>query len=153
MWICPSSGGKRKPAAGFTRGNKKKGAKRRNTGPHLNSKHKRELGINDDMNPQSSDSDSDGAKNFYDYEYKGSVAEEDMAKNRRYDPVDNLEYELPEDFEVLFIRMLLHFFRVWLTDLLFGRMKICRRMTMIMMILTMKTRKVTGGATQGCSKP
>ncbi|KAK9945694.1 hypothetical protein M0R45_011193 [Rubus argutus] len=33
------------------------------------------------------------------YEYEEGVPEEESKKNRRFDPVDNLDYELPEDFE------------------------------------------------------
>lgn len=36
------------------------------------------------------------------YEYDESVAEEESKKNRRFDSVENLEYELPDDFEVCF---------------------------------------------------
>lgn len=34
------------------------------------------------------------------YEYEEGVPEEESGKNRRFDDVDRLEYELPSDFEV-----------------------------------------------------
>lgn len=34
------------------------------------------------------------------YEYEEEVAQEESGKNRRFDPVENLDYELPDDFEV-----------------------------------------------------
>lgn len=36
------------------------------------------------------------------YEYEEGVPEEERGKNRRFDDVDRLEYELPSDFEVTF---------------------------------------------------
>lgn len=50
-------------------------------------------------------SDGDEDINFDDtvgndvYEYEEGVPEEESKKNKRFDPVDNYEYELPEDFE------------------------------------------------------
>lgn len=34
------------------------------------------------------------------YEYEERVAEEETGKNRRYDAAENVDYELPSDFEV-----------------------------------------------------
>ena len=34
------------------------------------------------------------------YEYEEGVADEEAGKNRRYDDVEHVEYELPSDFEV-----------------------------------------------------
>ncbi|KAE8657654.1 ABC transporter B family member 5 [Hibiscus syriacus] len=41
--------------------------------------------------------DSDFANDVY--EYEDEVPQEESRKNRRFDPVDNYEYEIPEDFE------------------------------------------------------
>lgn len=52
-------------------------------------------------NPSTSDDeeiDSDDANDVY--EYEEAVPEEESSKNRRYDPVENFEYELPQQFEV-----------------------------------------------------
>lgn len=34
------------------------------------------------------------------YEYEEGVPEEESQKNRRFDRVENLEYEMPDEFEV-----------------------------------------------------
>lgn len=36
------------------------------------------------------------------YEYEEGVPEEESKKNRRYDPVENYQYELPRQFKVSF---------------------------------------------------
>lgn len=35
------------------------------------------------------------------YEYEEEAPQEESGRNRRFDPVDNLEYELPDEFEVI----------------------------------------------------
>lgn len=39
------------------------------------------------------------------YEYEEELPEEESKKNRRYDPVENLEYQMPEEFEVCYCRI------------------------------------------------
>lgn len=49
------------------------------------------------MNGSDEDIDSDEARDFY--EYEEPLPQEESRKNRRFDPVENYEYELPEKFE------------------------------------------------------
>ncbi|PRQ26398.1 putative small-subunit processome, Utp14 protein [Rosa chinensis] len=70
-------------------------------GPRLPNALRKEL---DRLNPRTADSDeeigSDEEALGQDlYEYEEGLPEEESKKNRRFDPVDNLDYELPEDFE------------------------------------------------------
>ncbi|XP_043709609.1 uncharacterized protein C57A7.06 [Telopea speciosissima] len=62
------------------------------TGPRLPSALKRELDNDEEV-------DSDGIVDNDVYEYEERKPEEESKKNRRFDPVDNLEYELPDEFE------------------------------------------------------
>ncbi|XP_004290799.1 PREDICTED: uncharacterized protein C57A7.06 [Fragaria vesca subsp. vesca] len=86
------------------RTNKKgKGAadKAERKGPRLPNALRKEL---ERLNPRTADSDeevpSDEEALAQDlYEYEEGRPEEESKKNRRFDPVDNLDYELPEDFE------------------------------------------------------
>lgn len=56
--------------------------------------------------------DSDDANDVY--EYEEAIPEEESGKNRRYDPVENFEYELPEQFQVRLPRLIWNFFEfVW----------------------------------------
>lgn len=71
-------------------------------GPRLPSALRKEL---DRLNPVpagSGDEVGDVSARGDVYEYDEAVAEEESKKNRRFDSVDNLEYELPDDFEVGF---------------------------------------------------
>lgn len=81
-----------------TRMNEPKGK----TGPRLPSLLRKEVeSLN--ANPDFSDDEevsSDGVKEVY--EYEEGVPEEESKRNRRFDPVENYEYELPEEFEVAF---------------------------------------------------
>ncbi|OMO81947.1 Small-subunit processome, Utp14 [Corchorus olitorius] len=73
--------------------------KKKNMGPRLPTALRTEL---DRLNPRrSSDSDDDIDSDVANdvYEYEEEVPQEESQKNRRFDPVDNYEYELPEDFE------------------------------------------------------
>ncbi|GAB2278133.1 hypothetical protein Dimus_012830 [Dionaea muscipula] len=86
--------------------NKRKGDKtKKRTGPRLPTALRRQLD-----NAESGRSDFHSDEEFVDfdggwegrgevYEYEEGVAEEESKKNRRFDPVENYEYELPEDFE------------------------------------------------------
>lgn len=86
---------------------KGKGGKRRDDdrrkrsvgGPRLPNVLRKELGM---MDPKSdSGSDSEGEDDVRDlYEVEEELAEEESGKNRRFDEVDNYDYELPEDFKV-----------------------------------------------------
>lgn len=85
-------------------------------GPRLPSKFRKEL---DRLNPSGaggspsgSDAeeriDSDEGEVYVGndvYEYEEGVTEEESKKNRRFDQVENLEYEMPEDFEVCSFRL------------------------------------------------
>lgn len=82
----------------------KKQKKQRRPGPRLPSSLRQEI---DYLNPKpgGSDSESNGEGNEDAtvagdvYEYEEEIAQEDTKKNRRFDPVDNFEYELPDDFK------------------------------------------------------
>ncbi|KAJ4968744.1 hypothetical protein NE237_015445 [Protea cynaroides] len=69
-------------------------AGRRKTGPRLPSALKHELDSRN-SNQRTSDEEVDNDV----YEYEESMPEEESKKNRRFDPVDKLEYELPDEFE------------------------------------------------------
>lgn len=91
-----SSNGKKKE--------EKSNEKRRRQGPHLPNALKKELELrNPTVDGEDSDGDesidSDGAIGNDFYEYEEGVAEEESMKNKRYDPVEKYEYELPEDFK------------------------------------------------------
>ncbi|XP_057808764.1 uncharacterized protein LOC131023240 [Salvia miltiorrhiza] len=78
--------------------------KKRRSGPRLPNALKKELErLNPTLSGEASDGDeeidSDGAAGNDVYENEEGVAEEESSRNRRYDPVENYEFELPEDFE------------------------------------------------------
>ncbi|XP_058202992.1 uncharacterized protein C57A7.06 [Rhododendron vialii] len=83
--------------------NKKKegGERRKRTGPHLPNSLRKEIELMNQAKPRNSDDeeeiDSDDANDVY--EYEEAIPEEESGKNRRYDPVENFEYELPEQFK------------------------------------------------------
>lgn len=75
--------------------------KRRGGGPRIPNVLRKELGILDPKRNSDSDSDSDGGEDVRDvYELEEEVAQEESGRNRRFDEVENYEYELPEDFKV-----------------------------------------------------
>lgn len=84
---------------------KKDDSKRKKSGPRLPSQLQKEI---DFLNPNPTNTedatDSDDSErviernNLY-YEYEEPIPQEESKKNRRFDPVDNLEYELPDHFE------------------------------------------------------
>ncbi|XP_042518607.1 uncharacterized protein C57A7.06 [Macadamia integrifolia] len=75
----------------------KKKDERKKTGPRLPSALKRELDV---LNPNPRNSDEEIDSDVGDvYEYEERMPEEESKKNRRFDTVDNLEYELPDEFE------------------------------------------------------
>lgn len=73
--------------------------KRQGGGPRLTNVLRKELGMLEDKS--SSDSGTEGEEGVRDlYELDEEVAQEELGKNRRFDEVENYEYELPEDFKV-----------------------------------------------------
>lgn len=96
---------KRKSSDHGKKGKKKFGGKgiakangKQRTGPHLPNAMRKELDL---INPKNSDSDEEINSDIGGdvYEYEEELAEEESKKNRRFDPVDNYEYELPEKFK------------------------------------------------------
>lgn len=89
------------------RKNSKPKTLKKRTGPRLPSKLRKELDL---VNPNplkaggdeeiNSDEGELLANNLY--EYEEAAPEEESKKNRRFDSVENFEYELPEDFKVSF---------------------------------------------------
>ncbi|CAL5437272.1 unnamed protein product [Camellia sinensis] len=79
----------------------KYGERRKRIGPRLPNALRKEVEHMNPRKPLNSDDDeeidSDDANDVYVYEE--AIPEEESRKNRRYDPVDNFEYELPEQFE------------------------------------------------------
>lgn len=79
--------------------------KRKRTGPRLPNALRKELERLNPRRPSDSEGeeiDSDEAEfgNGRDvYEYEEEAPPEESRRNRRFDPVDNLEYELPDEFE------------------------------------------------------
>ncbi|KAL2931776.1 U3 small nucleolar RNA-associated protein 14-like protein B [Bienertia sinuspersici] len=80
----------------------------RNRGPRLPSAFRKQLdNFRNPILPDNSDDDDEvidsdeGELNYVKdlYEYEEEVAEEESKKNKRFDPVDNFEYELPEKFK------------------------------------------------------
>ncbi|KAH9305739.1 hypothetical protein KI387_010143, partial [Taxus chinensis] len=79
----------------------KSGSSKRSRVPRLPFSLKKELDI---LHPTSNDEedhkdDENERLDGDEYEYEEGSAQEDTKKNKRYDKVDSLEYELPSDFE------------------------------------------------------
>jgi U3 small nucleolar RNA-associated protein 14 len=83
--------------------NKKSGKRtdeKRRTGPRLPQSLRKELDrVNRNDQYSSEEDDDEGVSNDV-YEYEEGVPEEESKKNRRFDSIENYEYQLPEDFEV-----------------------------------------------------
>ncbi|XP_059306538.1 U3 small nucleolar RNA-associated protein 14-like [Lycium ferocissimum] len=81
------------------RGGNNKGKDGKRKGPRLPNAMLKELQIRKRYN-ESDDEEigTDDAINDF-YEYEEAVAEEETRKNRRFDPVENFQYELPDEFE------------------------------------------------------
>ncbi|KAA8549150.1 hypothetical protein F0562_000834 [Nyssa sinensis] len=78
----------------------KTGERRKRTGLRLPTALRKELDLINPTIPSNSveeEIDSDDANHVY--EYEEAIPEEEYKKNRRFDPVDNFEYELPRQFE------------------------------------------------------
>lgn len=75
--------------------------RKKRTGPRLPSSLRKALevkSLDDSANISDENIESDEANDFY--EYDEPLAEEESRKNRRYDTVENYEYQLPEQIEV-----------------------------------------------------
>ncbi|XWS09588.1 hypothetical protein CRYUN_Cryun39dG0002700 [Craigia yunnanensis] len=85
---------------GLTKKSKNKtNTRKEKTGPHLPSALRTAI---DRLNPiisSNSDDEIDLDMGNDVYEYEEEVPQEESRKNRRFDPIENYEYELPEDFE------------------------------------------------------
>ncbi|XAR61346.1 hypothetical protein NMG60_11035024 [Bertholletia excelsa] len=89
-----------KPNRKFNTKKAKIGGRMQRNGPRLPNALRKQVEAMDALRPSTVDEEdivSDDANDLY--EYEEAVAEEESRKNRRYDPVDNFEYELPEQFE------------------------------------------------------
>lgn len=90
----PRKGGGRKQR----RGAKKLGLERGSGG--LASTLLKAIGASEDRRKASVDAEDAEEVDGDVYEYEEGVPEEERGKNKRFDDVDRLEYELPSDFEV-----------------------------------------------------
>lgn len=86
--------------------------KTKRRGPRLPSSFRKQLdrinprtGSDDDQIIDSDEGELHGNNDVY--EYEEGMPEEESKKNRRFDRVDNFDYELPADFEVLLMLFLL----------------------------------------------
>ena len=79
----------------------RKGDNARKSGPRLPSTLRKELDKKD-ADTRSSDDEFISEEKVDVYEYEEDVPEEEKGSNRRFDPVEDVEYELPDDFEVEF---------------------------------------------------
>ncbi|PSS08131.1 Small-subunit processome, Utp14 protein [Actinidia chinensis var. chinensis] len=80
--------------------NNNDGERRKRTGPRLPNALRKELELMGRTNRSNSDDeeiDSDDANDVY--EYEEAIPEEESMKNRRFDPVENFDYELPKEFK------------------------------------------------------
>ncbi|XP_026385176.1 U3 small nucleolar RNA-associated protein 14 homolog A-like isoform X2 [Papaver somniferum] len=107
------NGGKRKPIQSSSGNNKKRRKNKKDekhSGPRLPNQLRKQIEfLNQNSEPVHSDEDDEeidsdeevGGLHINDdlYEYEEVIPEEESKKNRRFDPVDNLEYELPEGFK------------------------------------------------------
>lgn len=75
--------------------------RRSKPGPHLPSSFLKEFGLQKPIPIPNQSDQGEGEEEMVDlYEYEEDLPEEESKKNRRFDPVENYEYELPDDFEV-----------------------------------------------------
>ncbi|XP_075509334.1 uncharacterized protein LOC142545823 isoform X2 [Primulina tabacum] len=94
---------KKRKGSSFGKNKRDKANKKRDwRGPRLPNAFQKEL---DRRYPKVGPSDDEGEIAFNDdvgddvYECEEAIPEEESKKNKRYDPVENYQYELPEDFE------------------------------------------------------
>ncbi|KAI3925416.1 hypothetical protein MKW98_015764, partial [Papaver atlanticum] len=107
------NGGKRKPIQSSSSNNKKRRKNKKDekhSGPRLPNQLRKQIEfLNQNNEPTHSDEDDEeidsdeevGGLHINDdlYEYEEVIPEEESKKNRRFDPVDNLEYELPDEYK------------------------------------------------------
>lgn len=93
-----------KKSKGIVASKKNERGERRRRGPGLPNSLRKEIDIlnrvseareNEDEEYDSGDAAGDDF-----YEYEETVAEEEKKKNRRFDPVENYEYQIPDEIEV-----------------------------------------------------
>lgn len=93
-----------KKSKGIVDSKKNERGERRRRGPGLPNSLRKEIDIltrvseareNEDEEYDSGDAAGDDF-----YEYEETVAEEEKKKNRRFDPVENYEYQIPDEIEV-----------------------------------------------------
>ncbi|KAK8960785.1 hypothetical protein KSP40_PGU017654 [Platanthera guangdongensis] len=75
-----------------------KGGRREKSGPHLPSSFLKEIGIQKPISNSSDQVEGDDESDDL-YEYVEKLPEEERKENRRFDQVENYDYELPEEFE------------------------------------------------------
>lgn len=86
-------------AAKKTKTKRDERTKKKKTGPRLPSSLRKELDIVNPTTSTYSDEEIDSDEGNDIYEYEEGVPEEEVRKNKRFDPVENFEYELPDDFK------------------------------------------------------
>ncbi|GAA0169684.1 RNA metabolism protein [Lithospermum erythrorhizon] len=74
-----------------------KGEGGKNRGPGLPNQLRKEINFLDETQHSFNDDDVNFDDDVYEYEEEDAI--EDLKKNHQFDPVDNLEYELPGDFK------------------------------------------------------
>ncbi|XP_057822016.2 uncharacterized protein C57A7.06 [Cryptomeria japonica] len=77
----------------------KSGGSKKSRVPRLPFSLKKEIDIFHPISNDEEDQNDGDRLDGDEYEYEEDSAQEDTKKNKRYDQVDNLEYELPSDFE------------------------------------------------------
>ncbi|GLT43191.1 hypothetical protein SLA2020_171610 [Shorea laevis] len=92
-------GGESKSKKKFRSHGNSKANGRKRTGPRLPFSLRKELDRINPRNSPNSDDEINSDEGDDVYEYEEGVPEEESRKNRRYDPVENYEYELPEHFK------------------------------------------------------
>ncbi|GLU16828.1 hypothetical protein SLE2022_332420 [Rubroshorea leprosula] len=92
-------GGESKSKKKFRSHGNSKANGRKRTGPRLPFSLRKELDRINPRNSPNSDDEINSDEGDDVYEYEEGVPEEESRKNRRYDPVENYEYELPEKFK------------------------------------------------------
>lgn len=104
-------------------GSEGKDGRRKRVGPRLPNAMLKELQLPKryaDSDDEEIGSDNDAVNDLYEYEEE--IAEEESRKNRRFDTVENYQYELPDEFEVLifflFANLSVNFFSAELIPLL-----------------------------------
>lgn len=93
-----------KKSKGIFASKKNEKGERRRRAPGLPNSLRKEIDILDrfseaqEIEDEEFDSRDAAGDDFY--EYEETVAEEETKKNRRFDPVENYEYQIPDEIEV-----------------------------------------------------